>query len=126
MDLEAVHVADDQQRRVFQVLAVEQQLAVGFASRSLCLPLYSQPKWPRIQTSAQPSPPSVFSTPRSKVYHVPVRVGLGRLGLVEQFAQVEEMLLAGAPLGEVDLLPLGDELLRGHAVSIPDAPLGVK
>jgi hypothetical protein len=28
------------------------------------------------------------------------------------------MLLAGAPLGEIDLLPLGGELLRSHAKSV--------
>jgi hypothetical protein len=32
----------------------------------LRLPLYSQPKWPRFQTSAQPSPPLVLVAPRSK------------------------------------------------------------
>src|SRR5216683_3508400 len=42
------------------------------ALRSLCLPLYSQPKKPRIQTSAKPSPPDVFVTPFSKVYVWPV------------------------------------------------------
>ncbi len=43
-----------------------------------------------------------------------VGIGLGRLGLAEQFAEVEKVLLAGAPLGEGHALPLGDELLRGH------------
>ncbi len=51
---------------------------------------------------------------------VPLAVGIGggRFRLVEQVAEVEEMLLAGAPLGEIDLLPLGDELLRSHAKSV--------
>ena len=43
-----------------------------------------------------------------------LRVGGRRLGLLEQLAEIEEMLLGGAALGELRLLPLGDELLRGH------------
>ena len=43
-----------------------------------------------------------------------LRIGGRRLGLPEQLAQVEEMLLRGAALGELRLLPLGDELLRRH------------
>ncbi len=43
-----------------------------------------------------------------------VGIGLGRFGLAEQLAQVEEVLLAGAALGEGHTLPFGDELLRGH------------
>ena len=43
------------------------------------------------------------------------RVGGGRLGLAQQVAQVEEVLLIGTPLGEIGPLPLGDELLRRHA-----------
>ena len=48
------------------------------------------------------------------MYHVALGVGLGRLGLAQQFAEVEEVLLAGAALGEAGLPPLGDELLGGH------------
>jgi len=41
-------------------------------------------------------------------------IGLHRLRMVEKVAQVQKMLLAGAPLGEADPLPLGHELLRCH------------
>ena len=40
--------------------------------------------------------------------------GLDGLGLAEESAEVEEVLLAGTALGELDLLPFGDELVRGH------------
>ena len=53
-----------------------------------------------------------------------VGVGLGGLGLVQQLAQVEEMLLAGAPLGELRPPPLGDELLRGQDVGPQGIRLG--
>ena len=39
--------------------------------RSFRLPLYSQAKKPRFQTSAKPSPPCSFSAPFSKAYQVP-------------------------------------------------------
>ena len=42
------------------------------ASRSARLPLYSQAKWWRFHTSAQPSPPVSLRAPRSKQYASPV------------------------------------------------------
>ena len=42
------------------------------ASRSARLPLYSQAKWRRFHTSAQPSPPVSLRAPRSKQYVSPV------------------------------------------------------
>ena len=42
------------------------------------------------------------------------RVGLGRRLLVEQAAEVDELLLRCLPLAESRALPLGDELLRRH------------
>ena len=113
MDFEAVQVADDEQRRVFQGLAVLQQLLVG-GDEILVLPFVFQPKWPRIQTSAQPSPPAVFLTPLFKAVPLSLQVHVRRRGLGEQLAQVEKMLLAGGPLRKVDGLPLGDELGGGH------------
>ena len=41
------------------------------ASRFACFPLYSQAKWWRFQTSAQPVPPVSFCNPRSKQYVSP-------------------------------------------------------
>jgi hypothetical protein len=45
------------------------------------------------------------------------RDGIGgrRLGLAQDLAEIEKMLLVGTPLGEIGPLPLGDELLRRHA-----------
>ena len=40
--------------------------------------------------------------------------GSGRLGLAEEVAQVEEVLLGGGALGKLGSFPLGDELLRRH------------
>ncbi|MDZ4821148.1 MAG: hypothetical protein SGJ20_19480 [Planctomycetota bacterium] len=40
----------------------------------------------------------------------------GRLGLLQHFAQIEKMLLAGAAFRKLDTAPLGDEIVRRHAV----------
>ena len=113
VDLEAVHVADDQQRRVFQVLAVQEQLLVG-GGQVLVLALVLP-----AEVAAHPDVgPAVAAVGLvdAALEGVPgaVGVGLGRLGLAEQVAQVEEVLLAGGALGERHLLPLGDEFLRSH------------
>ncbi len=50
----------------------------------------------------------------------PFRIGGRRLGLAEQLAQVEEVLLSRAALGEVGGFPLGDELLGRHAAAWPN------
>ena len=43
-----------------------------------------------------------------------VGIGLGRIRLLQQIAEVEEMLLGGAALGQIGSFPLGDEFLRSH------------
>ena len=78
------------------------------------MPLYSQPKWSRIQTSAQPRPPLDLRTPRSNVYHAAVRIGRRRFGLPQHFAHVQEVLLAGGAFRQRDVFPLGDEFLWRH------------
>jgi hypothetical protein len=45
----------------------------------------------------------------------PLGIGCGGRGLAQQRAKAEEVLLAGAALGEVRGAPLGDELVRRHA-----------
>ena len=46
-----------------------EELAVGGVERLAPKPLYSQPKQPLRQTSAQPSPPVALEAPFSKVNH---------------------------------------------------------
>ncbi len=52
-----------------------------------------------------------------------VGIGGGGLGLAEQIAEVEEVLLAGAALGERDGLPFLDELVGrpGRRIRITDS-----
>ena len=83
------------------------------ASRFARLPLYSQAKWWRFQTSAQPSRPVSLCAPRSKQLRVSRRVSLGRRRLVQQAAQVDEVLLGRRALLHRGS-PLRDELVRRH------------
>ena len=81
----------------------------------LCIPSRSGS---RIQTSAQPL--AAFGFMDAALERVPgaFRVGGGGLGLAEQVAEVEEVLLAGAALGERDGLPLLDEFVRSHPAKL--------
>lgn len=45
---------------------------------------------------------------------LPLRICCRGLGLAEQFAEIEKVLVRSAALGEVGALPLGDEVLRRH------------
>ena len=85
--------------------------------------LYSQPKWPRIQASAQPLRSLTLAARRlargfsdAAFEGVPraFGVGLRGLGLAQEVAEVEEMLLAGAALGERDGLPFLNEFVGGQ------------
>ena len=65
---EPQHVGDDQQGRILQRQRVESELP----ERGVEVGLYSQAKWWRFQTSAQPPPPVSLRAPRSKQYASPV------------------------------------------------------
>jgi hypothetical protein len=51
-----------------------------------------------------------------------VRVDRGGLGLAEQVAEIEKMLLGGRAFGEIGPLPFGDEVLREHARPFSKGP----
>lgn len=114
VNLEAVHVADDEEGRVFEILAVPEQLGVGFFevfALAFVLPA---------EMAAHPDVgPAVaaFDFLDAAFEGVPraVGIGVGRFGLSEEIAEIKEVLLTDAPLGEMHLLPLGDELLGSHA-----------
>ena len=115
-DQEPFEIADHQQRRVLQrqgILLELRERVVEIAP----LPLYSQAKCPRFQTSAQPRRPEALSAP---LLEAVLAVGiLGRLRLAQELAQIEEVRLRRLPLTERRELPLGDELLRRHLCSHP-------
>ena len=114
VDLEAVEIAHDQQRRVFEVFAIEQKLPVG--SGQVFVLAFVFPA----EVAAHPHVGPTLAAARlahAALERVPgaFRVGGGGLGLREQIAEIEKMLLAGAAFGQVDQPPLGDEILGCHA-----------
>ena len=94
----------------------------------MSLRLYSQPNLPFHHTSAKPrspldpllAPPAPHAAPPGDLLPLlegvfgPCGFMLRGRGLPQQAAQVDEVLLAGRPLGEVDAGPLGDEGGGGH------------
>jgi len=113
VDLEVVQVADDQERRVAQVLPVQEELLVGggqVLAPALVLPA-EVVAFPDVGPAVAPL--DLLDAALEGV-RGPLGIGLGRLGLAQQVADVAEVLLAGAPLGQGGALPLGDELARGH------------
>ncbi|HUE69685.1 MAG TPA: hypothetical protein VMP01_02255 [Pirellulaceae bacterium] len=110
MDLEAIEVADDQERRVIQPLAVLEELLVG----RLQIPVLSLilPAEVPLHPYVRPALPA-FGLADAPLEAVPSPLGVGRGGffLYQQVAQVKKMLLARRAFGQVSGLPLGDELL---------------
>ena len=95
------------------------------ASRSARCPLYSQAKWWRFQTSAQPSPPVSLRAPPLEAVRLAGRIGLGRRRLVQQPAEVDEVLLRRGALLQRGGAPLGDEVRTGSrdVLSVHVAPV---
>jgi hypothetical protein len=113
VDDDAVDVADDQQRRVFQRRRVQLQLLEGglqVLPLALVLPA---------EAGAAPDVgPAVAAAGlgRAILEGEPLadRVGLGRRGLVEQPAQVDEMLLRRRALLERGVPPFANEGVGRH------------
>lgn len=113
VNFEAIHVADDQQRRVAEVFAVLQQLLVG-GDEVFVLPLVLPGE---VVLHPDVGPPLfAFKLVDAALERVPGAVGVGcsRRRLAEELAEIEEVLVAGGALGEFRGLPLRDELLRRH------------
>ena len=111
VDLEAVEVADDEQRRVLKSLAVLQELLVG-GGQVLVLALVLPG-----EVAALPDVGEAIAADGllgALLEGVPVA---GRVGLVggrhaEHAAEVDEVLLGGGPLGALVVGPLLGELSR--------------
>ena len=101
------------QRRVFEVFAVLEQLLVGGVEVFVLAFVF--PAEVAAHPDVGPAVAAVgFVDAAFEGVPRAVGVGLGGLGLAEEVAEVEKMLLAGAALGKRDGLPLGDELLRSQ------------
>ena len=113
VDDDAVDIADDQQRRVFQRRRVQLQLLEGGLQ---VLPLAL------VLPAEAGAPPDIGPAVAAAGLGRPVlegeplagRVGLGRRGLVEQPAQVDEMLLRRRALLERGVPPFANEGVGHH------------
>ena len=108
MDDQPVHVADDQQRRVLQRLAIFQELVVR-GRQVFMLPLVFPAKEPALPDVGPAVAAAVLLGAALERVPLAQRVGLGGLRMSEDLAQVEEVLLRGRPLGEFALPPFRDE-----------------
>ena len=116
VDLEALQVADNQEGRVFQGLAILEQLLVG-GGEVLVLALILPAEVAALPDVRPPSPPPVFSTPFSKAYQSPGGIGLVGGGDAEQAAEVDEVFLGGGAFGASAAEPLRGELGGGEGGS---------
>ena len=118
IDAEARHVGDDQERRVFQRQRVLAQLVEGRVQvlvLALVLPGEAVP-FPHIGPAGAAR---VFARAALETVAFAGRVVLRRRRLVQESAQVDEMLLRGRAFLQHRRPPLGDELSRRHAVTNP-------
>src|SRR5260221_6429209 len=113
VDLEGIHVADNQQGRVIEVVTVLEQLLVGICeARVAALVLPGEvPLEPDISESLTTT--SLLDT-ALKGEECAIGVRLGRCGMPEHPAQIQEVLLGGCAFLEIHIVPLGGEFLWSH------------
>ena len=115
VDLDEVGVADDEERRIFQRGAVAEDLVVGFGQIRVAAFVFEREK-PALPDIRPPVAAPVLFRPALETKRAARRVGLRRLRMPRQLAEIEEMLLVGRPLGERNPRPFFDEVgwRNGH------------
>ena len=113
MDDDGLDVRDDQERRVLQGRGVEPELPKGHLE-VLALPLVLPAEAGTAPDIGPAVPAPGLGGALLKSEPGAGRVGLRGGGLVQQSAEVDEVLLGGGALLEGDALPFGDELGGGH------------
>ncbi len=138
VDFEAVEVADDQEGRILEVFAVLEELFVGgseifvfafvfpaeVASEPDVGPAVASGCWRFWLGGSLALPSGVcfsivvvncgFADTAFEGVPSAFGIGGGRFGLAEEVAEVEEVLLACAALGELSGLPLLNEFVRSQ------------
>ena len=113
VDAKPLTVADDQERRVAERAAVEQQLtvsAIQIGVAALVLP-GEEVALPDVSIAL---PAGRLGCARLEGVPSARRIGFGRRGMVQQPAKVDEMLLRHRTFVQLDGTPFGDESLRGE------------
>ena len=117
VDHDAVHVADDQQRRVLQGLAVLEELLVGRVE-VLVLALVLPGEVAPLPDVGPAVAAAVLRRALLEGERLPGGVDRRGLRVADELAQVEEVLLGGGPLGEPVSLPLAPKLCDVHGGSV--------
>jgi len=113
VDFEAVQVADHQQRRVFEIVAVELELAVGGVQ--IAMLLFVLPGEMALEPNIGPAARAVHLVKAAlEGVEGPIRISGGGFVLAEKVAEIEEVLLVSAAFGEVGAFPFVDEVLGRH------------
>ena len=125
VDDDALHVADDEQRRVEKGLAILEELGVGLIEVGV-LTLVLPGEMAHLPDVGPALAAGRLARARLEGEPLAGRISLGRRRVANQPAQVDEVLLGRCALAQRGLLPLGDEGLGGdgwrHWVPQPGLP----
>ena len=123
VELEAIKVADHQERWVVQGLSILEKLGVG-SVQVLALALVLPGEVPPLPHVGEPFAALHLTGPLLEGIRVADRVGLIRRRDVQHPAQVDEVFLRGGPLGAGTPRPLLGKLSRCKGVTHVGPPLG--
>jgi hypothetical protein len=112
-DDEALEIARHQERRILQGILVAQELVIG-GVEVLPLPLVLPAEESLLPDVRESLATAVFRGPLFEAERGAGGVGLGGGGVIEQVAEVQEVLLSRGPFLQLGLPPFGDELVDGH------------
>ncbi|MBI2929680.1 MAG: hypothetical protein HYY24_28805 [Verrucomicrobia bacterium] len=113
VDADDVQVAHDQQRRVVEVGAVFEKLVIS--GPEVFVPAFVFPAKEVLFPNVGPTvAAAVLGRASLKGEPLSFRIGRLRLGVADEFAEVEKMRLRGGALRQVNLAPLGNKICGGH------------
>lgn len=117
VDADDVHVAHDEEGWVLEVGAVFEELVVG--GSEVFVPAFVFPAKEVLLPHVGPAVAAgLFGRAFFKGEGLAGGVRRGGFGMADEFAKIEEMLLGGGALGQVNLAPLGDKIRRSHGKRI--------
>jgi hypothetical protein len=113
MDADALGIGDNQQRWLLERDGITLELDIGRVEVAVASLLFPSevPSLPNIRPAVATS---CFQCPFLEGVPLTCRVGVGRTWLVQHPAEVDKMRLRRRALGQLDVLPLGNEVLRRH------------
>jgi len=117
VDDDSVQVADDEEERVGERVAVKEELVIGVV-QILVLTLVFPAEEILFPDIGEAIAAAVLFRALFKAKVFARGIGLGGRGMAQHAAQVQEMLLRGGAFLELDFSPLGDEF-RGVQRFLP-------